>query len=258
VGYVRRGRRITLECIAIGLTSSVARLGTMTPRAGQQIDLVLRHEVNERTHVLKQRLQSVYSKHSAAGRLQSGATIKVALRIMDELACDAVDCLSEKVLRIARDPEAYNLFQLAIADLIEFLRDEMPTVVRMASGRLPCDPIPSIETAAYGLFDELQSKIETKLEILAFNFEEPTGSTNGEPAAANPKPTKSGRPPASFWDDMWAAIACDLYVGTLKPRTQAEVEQAMLTWIEDHGFTAATSTVRARARRLWDRLETQR
>jgi hypothetical protein len=229
----------------------------MASRAHRQIDLILKHEVKERSHALNERLQAVYSRHAAAGRLQSGATIKVAVRVMDELACDAVERISEKVLQIARDPEAYDSFQLAIADLIEFFRDEMPTVVRMASGRLPCDPIPSIEKAAYELFDQLQSKIETKVEILAFDFDEPTGSDSSKPAAALPKSTKGGRPPASFWDDMWAAIASDLYVGALKPRTQAEVERAMLTWIEGHGFTAATSTVRARARRLWDRLEMQ-
>jgi hypothetical protein len=227
----------------------------MIPRVQQQIDLILKHEVNERTRDLQERLQGIYSGHAAVGRLQSGATIKVAVRAMDEIATEAVDRLSEKVLQITQDPEAYDAFQLAIGDLLEFFRDEMPTIVQMAGGRSQGEPVPSIENAANELFDQLQSKIETKLEILAFNFDGPSDSSASQPSPQSAKLTKSGRPPASFWDDMWASIACDLYAGTFEPRTQAEVERAMLTWIEGHGFSAATSTVRGRARRLWDRLQ---
>lgn len=67
-------------------------------------------------------------------------------------------------------------------------------------------------------------------------------------------PGKGGRPPAEFWDDMWAAVATALYDGTLTAKTQADVERAMAEWIEANGYSAADSTVRARARRLWDRL----
>ena len=142
----------------------------------------------------------------------------------------------------------------AIGDLLEFFAIDA-TIIQMAGGRSHGEPVPSIENAANELFDQLQSKIETKLEILAFNFNGAGDPVASQPSPQSAKPTKSARPPASFWDDMWASIAGELYAGTLNPRTQAEVERAMLTWIEGHGFSAATSTVRARARRLWDRLQ---
>jgi hypothetical protein len=227
----------------------------MLPRAHRQIDLLLRHEVQERTQALRERLQGMYSKHAAAGRLQSGSTIRAAVRAMTELATDAVEILSGKVLQISRDPESFALFEVAIADLIEFFRDEMPTIIRMASGRMPCDPSPSIESAAYELFNEMQSKIETKVDIKSYDFDDANGAGGAETGAVAVKPSKRGRPPASFWDDMWASIAVALYTGDLVPKTQAELEQAMQTWIETRGFSAATSTVRARARRLWDLLE---
>jgi hypothetical protein len=227
----------------------------MTSKAHQQIQLILRHEVRECSNVLNERLQTIYSEHSAAGRLQSGTTVKVAVRAMDELATKAVDSLAEKVLQIVRDPGAYEYFQIAISDLLEFFRDELPTIVRMASGTMSSPPAPSIEQAAYELFAQLESKLETKVEILAYSFDGRSAGGATDPAIPSSKSLKSGRPPASFWDDMWATIACELYAGTLNPKTQADVERAMVDWIETHGFNAAPSTVRARARRLWDQLQ---
>jgi len=137
-----------------------------------------------------------------------------------------------------------------MSDVIEFFRDEMPTVVRMASGRIPCEPNSSVEAAALALFSEMESKIERKIEIAEFQLSpQPREQTSPAPTE---QISKTGRRPAPFWDDMWASIARDLYEGDLKPQSQADVEQAMLRWIEDNGNSAAVSTVRARARRLWD------
>ena len=71
-------------------------------------------------------------------------------------------------------------------------------------------------------------------------------------SATIPPAKPGGRPPAAFWDDLWAAIAVALYVGELVPKTQADIEGAMADWLEGNGHSAAESTIRARARRLWD------
>ncbi len=62
---------------------------------------------------------------------------------------------------------------------------------------------------------------------------------------------KSGRLPAEWWDDLWVEICRCLYVGDLKPRKQADIEKAMNAWIISKGESAAISTVRMRARKLW-------
>jgi len=226
----------------------------VSSKTHQQVELVLRDAVQECKAALSQRLLAMYSNHSAKGRLHSGATVRVAVNTMDELACKAVERMSASVLEVARDSEAYSAFRLAMTDLIESFRGEMPKAIRMASGRMPCEPNSSIETAAYEMFGQMESKVERKIEVAEFAFQAlPAASNTVTPVI---KLGKTGRPTAAFWDDMWASIASDLYTGDLKPRTQAELEQAMLQWIEDHGQTAATSTVRGRARRLWDLIQT--
>jgi hypothetical protein len=61
----------------------------------------------------------------------------------------------------------------------------------------------------------------------------------------------AGRLPARWWDDLWIEICRSLYVGDLKPTKQADIEKAMNDWIASTGNSAATSTIRARARKLW-------
>lgn len=66
-----------------------------------------------------------------------------------------------------------------------------------------------------------------------------------------PPRNKGGRPKREFWEELWVEIARQLYVGDLKPKTQADIENAMHQWIVAKGYTAGESTVRDRARMLW-------
>ena len=102
----------------------------------------------------------------------------------------------------------------------------------------------------------MRADIEAKLAITAFDFDAGVSSTHaGQPTTSTAtSPKRGGRPPAEFWDDMWAAIATALYSGELHPKSQADVQRAMSEWIEGNGYSAADSTVKARARRLWDLL----
>jgi hypothetical protein len=216
------------------------------------IDLVLRDAVKEYIDALADRIRVIYADQSAKGALRSGATIRLALQAIDDLASDAVQCTSAKVLAISRDADAFASYCAAINDLLELYRDELAGVIRIANGSTSSDRNSSAETAAYVLFGSLVSKLERKLQILQFEFsKDPQAEARGERRAES---GKTGRPRASFWDDMWAAIARDLYEGDLKPQTQADIETAMFRWIESHGHSAAVSTVRSRARRLWDQI----
>ena len=224
----------------------------MNPLTNRQVNLILRHEVKSQVAAIDMRLDGIYGDHSAKGRLHSGATVRIAIAAMGDMVRDSLARLAVRVLSISSDVEAHAALAAAITDLLEFCRERVMRVAQMASGRMPNDPLPSVEAAAFELFGELESDIETRIEIIAFDF---AGELEAAPIAIKAaRVNRGGRPPAAFWDDMWSAIAADLYGGKLIPKTQADIERAMAGWIERHGHAADTSTIRLRARPLWDRI----
>jgi hypothetical protein len=78
-----------------------------------------------------------------------------------------------------------------------------------------------------------------------------------EPTPPPPGPAVGGRPPADWWDDLWIEICRQLYAGDLKPTKQADIESAMLQWLSNRGQTPSTSTIRARARKLWTAIQSE-
>jgi hypothetical protein len=77
----------------------------------------------------------------------------------------------------------------------------------------------------------------------------------GEVQPATPSPNKGGRPRREFWEELWVEISRQLYVGDLKPKTQADIEAAMHQWISDQGHESGGTAVRDRARMLWRAIE---
>lgn len=73
----------------------------------------------------------------------------------------------------------------------------------------------------------------------------------GQPKGTPKTASKGGRPPASYWDDLWSAMATQLYEGDLQPKRQADIEKAMQDWASANGHEPAVSTIRDRARKLW-------
>ena len=232
----------------------------MNNRENQQLKLIVGHELGLAQRRLEERVNTIFADHSAKGRLHSGATIMVSVRAMGELADALLADLSSKVKSVAVDPQAFAMLSATICEFLDIcLEQQMPPVTRMASGRLQGPRDESVQRGAQELFDQMRADIEGKLAIAAFDYELAAVPSHSEQPVAPVVSTisvskKGGRPPAEFWDDMWAATATALYDGTLKPKTQADVESAMADWIEANGHSAAVSTIRARARRLWDRL----
>lgn len=229
----------------------------MNDREREQLNLIVTHGLVTRKRALDERIDTVFADHSAKGRLHSGATVKVSVRVMHEIADDLLSDIGAKAKAIVSDKDAFDLVSTAANDFLDHCADsQLPPVIKMANGRLQGSPDGSVVRASHALFDDVRADINAKLAILAFDF----GGTAPAPIIApmaSPVPSpakKGGRPPAEFWDDMWAAIAAALYNGALVPKSQADVERAMLEWIEGNDYSAVQSTVRARARRLWDRI----
>ena len=232
----------------------------MNDREREQLTLITDHGLITRKKALNARVTRIFADHSAKGLLHSGATVKVAVRAMHEIADELLTDISTRAKSVVLDLDAFNLVSGAVNAFLDHCKtEELPKVTQMASGRLPNQPNQSITRAAAALYDDVRADIETKLAIIAFDFEKSSPPPADQPVAQSPialsvPAKKGGRRPAEFWDDMWAHIATALFVGDLQPKSQADIERAMLEWIEANDYSAVESTVRARARRLWDRL----
>lgn len=62
---------------------------------------------------------------------------------------------------------------------------------------------------------------------------------------------KGGRPRKEWWDDLWCAVWGLAYRGDLQPKNQADIERAMMAWIEERGETASESTIKPLARKMF-------
>jgi hypothetical protein len=217
-----------------------------------QLQLLLGHETDLIRRSFKARLIAVYATHNARNVLHSSMTIQAAVAVMGEVSGTAVSDLSEKVRQVVADKDSFGELRNAVEALLDFMASQLPDIIRMATGPASART-ERARGAAEQLFAQVRANVEAKLAIMAFDFE-PSASSQASPGESKALAMKGGRRRGEFWDDMWAAIAVQLYSGDLAPKSQADVERAMADWIEANGESAATSTIRARARRLWDRL----
>lgn len=80
---------------------------------------------------------------------------------------------------------------------------------------------------------------------------DPPRSPRQAPISATSK-VKTGRPRGDWWEDLIIEIFAKIHWGDLKPTRQSHVEEAMHEWLTARGIPAAVSTVRLRARKLWE------
>ena len=113
-----------------------------------------------------------------------------------------------------------------------------------------------------GDFDTWTPNKETHLQAFGVSFLRaeienliPASAPAPAPAAAQaptaPTMTAGGRPPADWWDDLWVEISRQLYGGELIPKKQGDIETAMKEWLAKRGEHPSDSTIRSRARKLW-------
>lgn len=72
---------------------------------------------------------------------------------------------------------------------------------------------------------------------------------------APPAPEKTtapiGKQPITFWEDAILDIAARIHLGDFKPKNQTEIEEAINVWLQANRRSAAISTVRIRANKIW-------
>lgn len=220
----------------------------MNDRQREQIGRIIAQFTNANHVNLSLSLAKVRDEFGLAGRGGSGMMIVKGAQEVDRISLGYLQELVTRIAAVSRTPAAFDEVESAFRRWLRGCEDDLMTFAGSVRD-LRLQGSGHARAVCETELEKVKASLEQRLEIEGYDFQQ------GDPKpVSEPVRKQGGRPPAEFWDDMWAATATALYVGTLKPKTQADVERAMADWIEANGYSAADSTIRARARRLWDRL----
>ncbi len=228
----------------------------------KQIRLILDNADDLARKAVRDRLKAIYADHAAKGMLQSGGTVKVAVRAVEEEAHRLIVGSLDQVAPVAKDVEAYAMIRLTFDGFLSFLNAELDGIAKMAvGGAASLARFRNAAVSAHSLLADAQTRLNRQLELHRFVFIEsapkaimPTVAQSLSetlPATKN----RGGKPLARHWDDMWSTIAVQLYIGDLEPKTQADISRAMMGWFIDHGIEIGETAIRDRARQLWLKYE---
>lgn len=208
-----------------------------------QVRLLLEHISSEYADKSDEQQKAMHSDHAARGRLQSGATVKESLRIIEIVASDYVKAIVAAVSDVAQDTEAFGMIATDVTLLLRTLQVSVDQAVRLATGGGgEVNKYPSVSRESNRLFMELQHRVLRLLEIHRFTFTRPSIANLNPPQSASgvldkgqPQKNKGGKPLAGHWDDMWSTIAVQL---------------------SDRNLEIGETVIRDRARQLWRKYET--
>ena len=221
-----------------------------------QVRLLLEHHSDLIRDEFKRRLKGLQQANAAKGLLGTGATIKAAIRIMEELASLLIKEATDQVITVTRDPDAFSLIQEALREFQSFLRNELDPIVCLSTGHSRYSKQSgSAYREADRLFADQEMRTTRQLELHRFAFIQRDAPLVPIQHQQEQRKNPGGRPLARHWDEMWAAIAVMLYLGDLKPQTQSDIEAAMKEWFARWDLDVGDTPVRDRARALWRQLE---
>lgn len=231
----------------------------MDEQVKRQISKIVEHETDIAFRKVHDVNQQLIAKHAAQGTLQSGAMVKIGLRTADEVAGELLDALIEKVGKLPRSEASLAHLKAGFDAFLDRLEsEEVKYLAKLASGNASRAPEPAIWDAARKLFQTTRDDLERKIEIAAFDFREQPEQASQHadvPKRDQTSRNKGGKPLAAHWDGLWAEIATKLWNGDLEPQSQADIKRAMFDWLNDQGIDAGDTAVTARARALWDRMQ---
>lgn len=232
-----------------------------------QIRLILEHLNSEFIARAEEMQKAMHADHSAKRTLRSGNTVKAALRLCEDQLRDYIAKAVDSVAAVAQDTDAFAMISASLAGLLRNCEAHVETAVKLATGGQG-ERFASVKREADRLFAEMSQHVLRTLQLHGFTFTRPSPSKVASfrqslslqaPAAQAPDQApaplnKGGKPLAAHWDRMWAAMAGQLYDGSLIPKTQADIERAMLDWFAGEKIKIGESKVRARARILWQEI----
>jgi hypothetical protein len=219
-------------------------------RSNRHVRLLLDDTVDRAKRHLGRDIKKRYSSYSAfQGQLDSEAKIRIALDAIEYLGEAFVTEAVNAVAAVAKDTEAVAMVREAVESILSFLRHQLDDILQLTLREHPANGTEAgVYNAAYSRFDDLCLRVRRQLDLREFDFTAPAPIK-----VPNPMPRKNpgGKPLAEHWDEMWASIAVALYTGDLQPKSQAEIERAMMEWLGDHDLEVGETAVRGRARQLW-------
>lgn len=225
----------------------------MQPERRAQIRLLLDHLTDDHRRRCDEQLQANFTKAAATDGLQNGATIKVAMRTMEEVGRDLITNWVDQVSAVSKAPAAFAMIEEALEKFLLHLSTQRDEAVRLASG--PNRP-PSITLAADQQFGTLEFRLKRQLALHQFTFiGDPLELKFSTSPATQRNP--GGKPLATHWDQMWSAVAVALYNGDLQPKSQADIERFMKDWLVANDLDGGDTAVRNRARSLWTALQAE-
>lgn len=228
----------------------------MNQPSREQVRLILDDSVIRAKKAVDTRIKAIYAKYNAKGLLKSGATIKGVVGAVEEIGSEFIKHCVDDVAPVAKDFEAFAMITEAVEAFLRYVAAKVDSTAEFASG----SEQRSMD-AAKKLFLESESSMRRQLEIHRFTFTVPQGIAIPQATPSRPSSTppvvknKGGKPLSAHWDEMWSSIAVMLYVGDLQPASQADIERAMKDWFAANEFDVGDTTVRDRARKLWQKLK---
>ena len=228
----------------------------MDEQARQQVALILEHATERAFREAHDVNQTTLAEHSAKGLLQSGGTIKRAIKSCSSIAHQVLDDLFVSVAEVEKSEDAFAFLRQSFDEFLARLEsEELFYIARVASGHGKKAPDQSIWAATKKEFGIHKNELTKRLDIAAFNFISAKRKDREQIVGSSPKKSfamnKGGKPLAAHWDAMWADIAVQLWLGDLKPSKQADIKGAMLDWLNANEIEVGDTAVTQRARQLW-------
>lgn len=232
----------------------------MEQELARQIALILEHESERAFREAHDSDQSMLAQHSAKGVLQSGGTVKRAIKICSEIAHRVLDDLLASIGKVDKSQEAFDLLRQGFeAFLARLEQEELLYVARVSSGRGRKEPDANLWEATLREFAVHKVELARRLDLASFDFrsapkmelEAVANDRNLKLRAKN----KGGKPLAKHWDAMWAAMAVELWTGGLDPKSQADIKAAMFNWFNEAEIDVGDTALTQRARQLWQAMQ---
>lgn len=146
----------------------------MDQHARAQIRLILEDADARTKKAVDDRLKAIYADHAARGLLQSGATVKVAIGGIEEIASKFITGCIDQVATIAKDMEAFAMIEEVVEGLLKSLGGRVESAAAMATGNSRLgSTFESVFKAAEMRFAESRQQLRRQLEIQRFTFTVP-------------------------------------------------------------------------------------
>lgn len=231
----------------------------------EQVRFILIHETGEASREIHEQIKRLNAKNASKGLLKSGGTIRSAIALGAKSLNQWIARSHEKVSKISTSAEAADLIEEEFEDAIGSCLISINHVVDMASsGSGGLEGESAAAKDARRLWEQEVGSLKRELHIRLYEYRKvieentsapPSGETRKSQNQIRGRNLTAGRLPAEWWDDLWLEIFRQIYLGDLKPKSQADIVRAMQQWLSDHDVETGDSTLKPRARKLYFMLQ---